>query len=236
MSWERKFGPPVDTSTPCSFPEPEVLTGKRVKLIPLQEDHTDELFKTIGGEQNGQLFDYFFYGPFTTIEGLREQIVKFVNGKDPQVYSIQDLESGILVGYASFLRIDVSHRVIEIGHVMYSPILQQTIAATEVQYLMMRKAFDDGYRRLEWKCDSNNLPSRRAAIRLGYTFEGIFRKHMIVKGRNRDSAWFSITEDEWPSRKAALEAWMGDGNFDDRGVQNKDLVTLRHTLDAGNTP
>jgi RimJ/RimL family protein N-acetyltransferase len=234
MSWERNFGALVDTSTPCSFPEPEVLTGKRVKLVPLQKDHAEELFKTIGGDENGKLFDYFFYGPFNTIEGLHRQIVKFVNGKDPQVYTIQDLKSGKLLGYASFLRIDVSNRVIEIGHVMYSLLLQRTVAATEVQYLMMRKAFDDGYRRLEWKCDANNLASRRAALRLGYTFEGIFRKHMIVKGRNRDTAWFSITDDEWLGRKAALEAWMDDANFDDHGVQKKDVVTLRQELDAGN--
>lgn len=200
--------------------------------MPLQEDHTDELFKTIGGDENGMLFDYFFYGPFSTAEALREQIRKFVNGKDPQVYTIEDLKTGQLLGYASFLRIDVSNRVIEIGHVMLSPMLQRTVASTEVQYLLMSKAFRDGYRRLEWKCDSNNLPSRKAALRLGYTFEGIFRKHMIVKGRNRDSAWFSITDDEWPVRRKALEAWMEDGNFDDEGRQKRDLITLRQELDA----
>jgi RimJ/RimL family protein N-acetyltransferase len=113
---------------------------------------------------------------------------------------------------------------------MYSPMLQKTVAATELQYLLAGKAFKDGYRRLEWKCDSNNLASKRAAIRLGYTFEGVFRKHMIVKGRNRDSAWFSITDNEWPSRKEALEKWMDEANFDEDGRQKKDLMTLRQEL------
>ena len=232
MSWERQFGPLVDLDTPCAFPEPEVLTGKRVKLIPLQADHADELFKSIGGDQNAMLYDYMFYGPFSKIEPFREQITKFAHSTDPQFYAISDLEDGGFLGYASFLRIDVTHRVIEIGHVMYSPLLQRTVAATELQYLLASKAFRDGYRRLEWKCDANNIASRRAAIRLGYTFEGIFRQHMIVKGRNRDSAWFSITDHEWPSRRKALEAWMEDGNFDSEGRQKKDLAALRQNMGA----
>jgi RimJ/RimL family protein N-acetyltransferase len=232
MSWERHFGPTVNLDTPCTFPEPEVLTGKRVKLIPLQASHADELFKSIGGDQNAMLYDYMFYGPFSKIEPFRSQITTFANSTDPQFYAISDLQTSTLLGYASFLRIDITHRVIEIGHVMYSPTLQRTIAATELQYLLAGKAFRDGYRRLEWKCDSNNLASSRAAIRLGYSFEGIFRQHMIVKGRNRDSAWFSISDNEWPTRRKALEAWMDDGNFDEQGRQKKDLATLRQELGA----
>jgi RimJ/RimL family protein N-acetyltransferase len=227
MSWERNFGALVDLDTSGNFPEPEVLTGKCVKLVPLQADHADELFKSIGGDHNAMLYDYMFYGPFSEIEPFREQIAKFAASKDPQFYTICDLKSGQLLGYASFLRIDIAHRVIEIGHVMYSPVLQRTVAATEAQYLLASKAFKDGYRRLEWKCDANNLGSRRAAVRLGYTFEGVFRKHMIVKGRNRDSAWFSITDDEWRSCKDALERWMDEANFDEEGRQKNDLVTLR---------
>lgn len=230
MSWERNFGALVNLDTSCNFPEPEVLTGKHIKLVPLQADHADELFKSIGGDHNATLFDYMFYGPFSEVEPLREQIAKFADSKDPQFYTICDLKSAQLWGYASLLRIDVPHRVIEIGHVMYSPVLQRTVAATEVQYLLASKAFKDGYRRLEWKCDANNLGSRRAAIRLGYTFEGVFRNHMIVKGRNRDSAWFSITDHEWPSRKEALEKWMDDANFDAEGRQKKNLETLRQEL------
>ena len=230
MSWEREYGDLVDVDTPCSFPEPEELTGKRVKLLPLRADHADELFKSIGGGHNAMMYAYMFYGPFSEIQPFREQIAKFASSKDPQFYVISDLKSGQLLGYASFLRIEPTHRVIEIGHVMYSPILQRTVAATELQYLLAGKAFKDGYRRLEWKCDSNNLASKRAAIRLGYTFEGVFRKHMIVKGRNRDSAWFSITDDEWLSRKEALERWMDEANFDENGRQKKDLVTLRQEL------
>lgn len=232
MAWERQYGPSVNTNTPCAFPVPEILTGKHVKLLPLQKDHADELFKSIGGDHNALLYAYMFYGPFRKIESFREQIAKFADPKDPQFYAISDLQTDHLVGYASLLRIDVTHRVIEIGHVMYGPALRQTVAATEVQYLLASKAFKDGYRRLEWKCDSNNLASRRAADRLGYTFEGVFRNHMIVKGRNRDSAWYSIIDDEWPNRKKALEAWMDEANFDDNGRQKKDLVALREGLSA----
>lgn len=230
MSWERKFGPPVNLNTLCTFPEPEILTGKRVKLLPLQASHADALFASIGGDQNAQLYDYLPYGPFNTLEPFRDQIKHFAESPDPQFYAISDLQTEELLGYASFLRIEPTHRVIEIGHVLYSPALQRTVAATELQYLLASKAFRDGYRRLEWKCDANNLASRRAAIRLGYCFEGVFRQHMIVKGRNRDSAWFSITDKEWPSRRKALEVWMEEGNFDGDGRQKRDLVALREEL------
>lgn len=232
MSWERQYGPLVNIDIPCAFPEPETLTGSHVKLEPLQLEHADKLFKAIGGDHNADLFAYMFYGPYNKIESFRDQISKFASSKDPQFYTIFDLKSNQPLGYASLLRIDVTHRVIEIGHVMYSPSLQRTVAATEVQYLMACKAFKDGYRRLEWKCDSNNLASRRAAIRLGYTFEGIFRQHMIVKGRNRDSAWFSITDQEWPNRKSAFEKWMDSNNFNENGLQKKDLVAIRSELEA----
>jgi RimJ/RimL family protein N-acetyltransferase len=127
-------------------------------------------------------------------------------------------------GFASFMRMEPAHGVIEVGNILLSPVLQRTTAATEAMYLMARHVFDDlGYRRYEWKCNAENEPSRRAALRLGFTFEGIFRQHMIVKGRNRDTAWFSILDHEWPARKAAFESWLNPANFDAKGHQLRSL-------------
>ena len=232
MSWQRDFGAEVDLSTPCCFPELEVLAGSHVQLLPLQTDHADQLFESVGGEHNAILYDYMPYGPFTDIQAFRDHISKLAGSKDPQFYAISEPSTGELLGHVSFLRMDVNNRVIEIGHVLYASKLQRTIAATELQYLLASKAFGDGYRRLEWKCNSNNLASRRAALRLGYTFEGVFRQHMIVKGHNRDTAWYSITDAEWPLCKTALESWMEKTNFDQNGRQEKDLMALRSEMDG----
>jgi RimJ/RimL family protein N-acetyltransferase len=135
------------------------------------------------------------------------------------------------LGMASFLRIDPDNGVIEIGHIWFAPELQRTHKSTEAIYLMTATAFNElGYRRLEWKCDSLNVPSRKAADRFGFTFEGIFRQHMIVKGRNRDTAWFSMTDGEWPLRRAAFEAWLSPENFDEKGRQRRSLAALRASL------
>ncbi len=132
-------------------------------------------------------------------------------------------EIGAAAGYASFMRMDPANGVIEVGNILLSPALQRTTAATEAMYLMARHVFDLGYRRYEWKCNAANLPSRRAAERLGFTFEGIFRQHMVIKGRNRDTAWFSMLDHEWPDRKAAFEAWLDPANFDADGRQRTAL-------------
>ena len=126
------------------------------------------------------------------------------------------------------MRIEPAHRVIEVGSILYTPVFQRTTGATEAMYLMARHVFEDlGYRRYEWKCDALNLPSRRAALRLGFTFEGIFRQHMIVKGRNQDTAWYSMIDTEWPSRKARFEQWLDPGNFDANGHQKVALEALQ---------
>jgi RimJ/RimL family protein N-acetyltransferase len=146
------------------------------------------------------------------------------DSEDPLYFSVVDNSSQLAVGRASYLRIEPKHRCIEVGSILYSPALQRTRGATEAMYLMARYAFDDlGYRRYEWKCNALNEPSRRAALRLGFTFEGIFRQHMIAKGRNRDTAWFSMLDSEWPRRKQAFENWLDPANFSADGIQKQPL-------------
>jgi len=148
-------------------------------------------------------------------------------GEDPVFYAILDLASGKPVGVASYLRIDPAMGSIEVGHLSYSPALQRRPAATEAMYLMMRRAFDElGYRRYEWKCDSFNTPSRKAALRLGFSYEGTFRNAVVMKNRSRDNAWYSITDGEWPARRESLERWLDPSNFDDVGRQRFRLSEL----------
>ncbi|HEY1493772.1 MAG TPA: GNAT family protein, partial [Candidatus Solibacter sp.] len=144
--------------------------------------------------------------------------------EDPLFFTILDAASGEPAGYCSLMRIEPAHRVIEIGNILYLPRLQRTVGATEAMYLMARYVFEKlGYRRYEWKCDALNAPSRRAALRYGFTFEGIFRQHMLVKGKNRDTAWYSMLDTEWGERKRAFEDWLDDGNFDSEGRQKRAL-------------
>jgi RimJ/RimL family protein N-acetyltransferase len=168
------------------------------------------------------------YGPFrdeaTFLTWIEERAVLL----DPFAYAVVDKADDRAKGIVTLMEIRPAMRVIEMGSIVYAPMLQRTAAATEAQYLMARYAFDDlRYRRYEWKCDALNAPSRRAAARLGFTYEGTFRQHMIVKGRNRDTAWHSITDGEWPSVKAAFEAWLAPDNFDAEGRQKQGLVALR---------
>jgi RimJ/RimL family protein N-acetyltransferase len=148
--------------------------------------------------------------------------------EDPLFYAIVDRAAGAARGMASFLRMEPQHGVIEIGHIWFAPALQRTRQATEAIFVLARHAFDDlGYRRLEWKCDSLNAPSRKAAERFGFVFEGVFRQHMVVKGRNRDTAWYSMTDGEWPARRAAFEAWLAPDNFSAGGAQRRSLAEIR---------
>ena len=146
-------------------------------------------------------------------------------------FAIVPRSSGNAAGYASYMRMDPANGVIEVGNILMTPSLQKTTAATEAMYLMARHIFEDlGYRRYEWKCNANNAHSRRAALRYGFTFEGIFRQHMITKDRNRDTAWFSMLDAEWPARKAAFEAWMDPANFDAEGRQRQSLTQISDGL------
>jgi RimJ/RimL family protein N-acetyltransferase len=163
-------------------------------------------------------------GPFDDRQTFRRYTRESAASEDPLFFAIVDNASGRAVGHAALLRIEPRHRVIEVGHLLYTPMLQRTRGATEAMYLLARHVFDDlGYRRYEWRCNALNAASRAAAPRLGFTGEGIFRQHMIIKGRNRDSAWFSMLDVEWPQRRGEFERWLSPGNFDARGDQRSSL-------------
>jgi RimJ/RimL family protein N-acetyltransferase len=175
------------------------------------------------------IWTYLPYGPYATVDELRSALEGQARSDDPLFFVVE--VDGVPLGIVSYLRITPEHGVVEIGHIWFGTPLQRTAAATEAIYLLARHVFDDlGYRRLEWKCNAANANSRRAAERFGFTFEGVFRKHQLVKGENRDTAWFSIVDDEWPAVRAAFVAWLAPGNFDSAGDQRQTLSQLRDGL------
>lgn len=220
-------GPTVDP-TPAERPTRVTLQGRLVEMTPLDPSiHADALYEGTCGPGKDDLWLYLPQGPFALRAGFEAHLKTMAASDDPLFFSIIDNRSKKALGWASYMRIEPVHRVIEVGHIMYSPVLQRTAGATEAMYLMSRHVFEElGYRRFEWKCNALNAPSRRAALRLGFAFEGIFRQHMIVKGRNRDTAWFSMLDSEWPSRKQAFERWLLPSNFDDMGRQKTSLSAL----------
>ena len=166
-------------------------------------------------------------GPFDSFEAFEAQLKEKCASEDSLFFAIVDNADGRAKGRAAFMRIEPMDRCLEVGHIVYGPALQRTPYATEAMYLMARYVFEElGYRRYEWKCDVRNEASRRAALRLGFTFEGIFRQHMIVKGHNRDTAWFSMLDSEWPNRKRNFERWLSPANFDEAGHQRISLSKL----------
>ena len=197
-------------------------------LEPLSaERHAEALWQAV--QRHDELWDWLFDGPFATEAALRQSIEQKQAGTAAVFFAIIPAESGQAAGYASFMRMEPAHGVVEVGNILLSPVLQRTTAATEAMYLMARHVFDDlGYRRYEWKCNAQNEPSRRAAQRLGFTYEGIFRQHMVIKHRNRDTAWFSMLDLEWPARKRAFESWLSPANFDAEGRQLRSLAQLLH--------
>jgi RimJ/RimL family protein N-acetyltransferase len=204
------------------------IPGRRVSLVPLDPArHEEALYEALhGGDPDPRLWDYLPYGPFSR-EAWADWIRASAASEDPRFFAVEGAD-GAPLGFLSFLRIEPRHRVIEVGHIAFGAALQRTPAATEALYLVAREAFDAlGYRRLEWKCDARNARSRAAATRFGFTYEGTFRQHMIVKGRNRDTAWFAMLDREWPAARAAFERWLGDGNFDGEGRQRARLADLR---------
>jgi RimJ/RimL family protein N-acetyltransferase len=224
----RPIGPLVE-SHQAKRPERVTLKGRWVTLAPLDAaGHSKDLFEASSGDATREaLWDYLFNGPFADLNEFAADIEIKAKAADPHYFAVIDNSSGRAVGYESLMRIDPPNRVIEVGGIMYSPALQRTPGATEAQYLLAVYVLDDlGYRRYEWKCNALNAPSRRAAERFGFTFEGIFRQHMIIKGRNRDTAWFAMLDSEWPARKAAYERWLKPDNFDGQGRQKTRLSDL----------
>jgi RimJ/RimL family protein N-acetyltransferase len=192
------------------------------------ERHAEELFASSHGVPGGEaLWRFLSYGPWADAATFRGWLRDCAAAHDPVFFAIRDCTSGRACGMASYLNIVPKNGSIEIGHIWLAPALQRTRAATEALFLLMRHAMDElRYRRLEWKCDALNAPSRRAARRLGFRFEGIFHQHMIVKGRNRDTAWYSIMDHEWPDVRANITAWLADDNFDAAGRQKRSLSEL----------
>ncbi|HVG99051.1 MAG TPA: GNAT family protein [Chloroflexota bacterium] len=224
----QPVGFPVPGWTPRPRPPRRPMAGRYCRLEPLDPArHGADLFAANAAD-DGRMWTYLPVGPFDGEPSYRRWLEAVAGGDDPLFHAVVDVASGRAVGLCSYLRIDPSNGVIEIGHLQFSPRLQRTPAATEATFLLIRRAFDElGYRRMEWKCDSLNAPSRAAAERLGFRFEGIFRQAVVYKGRNRDTAWYSIVDSEWPSRRAACERWLDATNFDAAGKQIARLADLR---------
>lgn len=206
-------------------PPATAMSGRYCTLVPLDSDkHTQQLYQAYAKDPDQHNWTYLPYGPFTDFASYRSWLEENCCDDDPMFHTVLDNNTGKAVGVASYLRINPTMGVIEIGHIHFSPLMQRTPMATEAMYQMMRRVFDElGYRRYEWKCDSLNKPSNRAAERLGFTFEGIFRQLVMYKGRNRDTAWYSIIDSEWPNLKSAFEAWLDPDNFKADGQQKKSL-------------
>jgi RimJ/RimL family protein N-acetyltransferase len=214
---------------PAQPPRRGELTGAHVLLRPLRLDDAEALYEV---STDPEIWTYLPYGPYESADALRSRLAEIDGSADPLFFAV--VRDGAPQGIASYLRITPEHGAIEIGHIWFGTPLQRTTAATEAIFLLARHAFDDlGYRRLEWKCNAGNAKSRRAAERFGFTFEGVFRNHMVVKGRNRDSAWYAITAEDWPPIRQAFEEWLDPENFDATGAQRRQLkVPISSTSSA----
>jgi RimJ/RimL family protein N-acetyltransferase len=229
---------PVRDPSPAPWPQRIVHAGRHVHVEPLDPDaHGDDLFAASHGDAaKERIWAYLPYGPFATEREFRDHLERQASGDDPLFFAIRPYGNGCAQGVASLMTIEPAARSIEIGHIWLSPDLQRTPAATEALFLLIVHAMDDlGYRRMEWKCDAANAASRGAACRLGFIHEGIFYQHRIVKGRNRDTAWFSILDHEWPAVRANFETWLDPANFDDAGRQRQSLGELNRALSASRT-
>jgi RimJ/RimL family protein N-acetyltransferase len=222
------IGPEIDPAPARRPMKGTVLEGRHVVLAPVDPAaQADTLYAETHGPEADALWLYLSTGPFADPALFRAYLDRAAVSEDPLFFAILDRTTGRPLGHATYMRIEPAHRVIEVGNILYTPKLQRSPGATEAMYLMARHAFEElGYRRYEWKCNALNAPSRRAALRLGFTYEGTFRDHMIVKRRSRHTAWFSMLADEWPARKAAFERWLDPTNFDQDGRQRLSLSAL----------
>lgn len=227
----QPVGPGIPDWKPPPVPPREQLPGRFCRLEPLDADrHADVLYDAYSLDGGGRTWTYLYSGPFPTRESYRDWVNQVSSVADRLFYAIVDVATGQAAGVASYMRIDPATGSIEVGNLAFSPLLQHRPAATEAMYLMMKRVFELGYRRYEWKCDTLNAPSRAAAQRLGFTFEGIFRQAVVYKGRSRDTAWFSVIDSEWPELKSAFERWLAPENFDERGRQRARLSDLRGAI------
>ena len=228
-------GLPIGPEVPLAAvarPTRQVLAGRFVRLEPLDPArHGASLWQETHGAGQAAYWQYLFEAPFADEAAFMAHLARKAASDDPLFFAIVEAGSGRAVGYETLMRIEPVHRCIEVGNILYGRSLQRTPGATEAQFLFMRYVFDElRYRRYEWKCNALNAPSRRAAARFGFTFEGIFRQHMVVRGRNRDTAWYSMLDSEWPRVRAAFERWLAAENFDATGAQRQTLEAIRAAL------
>lgn len=229
------LGAPVPDFVPPALPPRAKMRGTFAELEPLNaEAHAALLFRAFEGHDD--LWRYMYDGPFSSSAQFHRWVREAETKSDPLFYAIRNLETGHWEGVASYLRIAPESGSIEVGSITFGPALQGTRAGTEAMYLMMAWAFDAGYRRYEWKCNALNMPSRRAAQRLGFSYEGIFRQAAVVKGRNRDTAWFAAIDSDWPGLKEAFEAWLAPSNFDKDGRQRERLGDLTALVRVASDP
>jgi RimJ/RimL family protein N-acetyltransferase len=228
MSRINRFGQPVGDPLTVALPRPvpphTEMSGQWSRLVPTDpKAHALALYAAFGSEADGGNWTYLPYGPFVSEAAFTDWLTATAAGNDPLFHTLLNSRDHP-VGLASYLRIDPANGVIEVGHIHFAPRIQRTRLTTEAMYLMMARVFDDlGYRRYEWKCDALNAPSRAAAQRLGFRYEGTFRQATHYKGRNRDTAWFAMTDADWPAARAAFQAWLAPGNFDAAGSQKSPL-------------
>lgn len=230
----RKFGVELPGWTPPVRPEIDSLSGRYMRLERLSEAHAHGLFRA--NATDDAIWDYLPYGPFVSEPAYIRWVKDMAALSDPCFFTVIDLETGRPGGVMALMRITPEAGSIELGHICLSPGLQGTRASSEAMMRLIGWAFEAGYRRFEWKCDALNLPSRRAAERLGLSFEGVFRQAAVVKGRNRDTAWFAAIDAEWPGLQAAYEAWLAPSNFDADGRQIERLSDLTRLVRAHSDP
>jgi RimJ/RimL family protein N-acetyltransferase len=229
----NQLGQPVGAKlpgwSPRKLPPRTAMAGRFCTVEPLDPGrHAAQLFAAYAEDAHGRMWTYLPRGPYASLDEYRRWAESACRDDDPLVHAIIDNASGEAVGTAALMRIEPEVGVIEVGSITYSPRLQRRPAGTEAMYLMMRRVFDElGYRRYEWKCNALNAPSRAAALRYGFQYEGLFRQATITRGRNRDTAWFSIIDGEWPALRTAFERWLDPANFDAGGRQRRSLVSLR---------
>jgi RimJ/RimL family protein N-acetyltransferase len=227
----NELGQPVGYAVhdwaPVPLPPREPMEGRLCRVEPIDVGrHAADLFEANSLDAEGRMFSYLAYGPFKALSEYVAWMERTCLGPDPFFHAIVDRASGKALGVASLLRIDAANGVIEVGHIAYSPLLQRTAMATEAMYLLMDRVFELGYRRYEWKCNALNAPSRNAAMRLGFSYEGVFRQAVVIKGRNRDTAWYAMVDGEWPELREAYRQWLDPANFDGDGRQRVSLSSL----------
>ncbi len=229
-----RLGDPVPGWRPPALPARQVMAGRTVSLEPLAPRHAADLHAAFAPAPG--VWSYMPYGPFADAVAYATWVEEAASSDDPMFFAILPATTGRAAGVASYLRIAPTAGSIEVGHIALSPALQRTPAATEAIFLMMKTAFEAGYRRFEWKCDALNLASRRAAERYGFSYEGVFRQAAVVKGRNRDTAWFAVIDADWPALKSAFETWLAPANFDATGAQRSRLSDLTRPVLVSRDP